>query len=187
MVQTTIATQRLNTPLEVPLYRNQFFLPSDSLRLAGFTNGEELFQIVEELASKVNQTEIAMKDKESECNSKIQVVRRHYEVEIDKLTGELNQKSTLIDELEENLDDNETDLQITIWDRNSIKGELKAAERKLQEEVDKNKLMVERFHKLLADEKGAKENLADQLNSANIELKNSRFKISPQQARLNTL
>ena len=115
---------RLNTPLEVPLYQYKSNGPGDSTKpnqnqsllsgsagrgklsdLGYYSIVSDIIQIVKELQSKVNKTEIEMEDKESEYNSNIQVVRRYYEVQIDKLTAELNQKSTLIDELRNDVDD----------------------------------------------------------------------------------
>ena len=76
---------RLSTPLELPFYKpseNQFSLSGSILgNREYYGKVDDIVQIVAQLQSKVNGSEIEMKNKESEYNSKIEVVRRQYIVE----------------------------------------------------------------------------------------------------------
>ena len=175
---------RLSTPLELPVYKpyQSQFLPSGSegkCKLSDWPGNygkiDDIVQIVAQLQSEVNGSEIEMKNKESEYDSKIQAVRTHFEVEIDRLTAELSQKSTLIDELKDDVDE---EIKFAELEKTELKRNHKSDLRRIQEIIDS---MVQGYQKLLADEKSAKENLADQLNSANIKLKSPRLKITPYQ------
>merc|ERR1719320_1400156 len=100
-------------------------------------------------------------------------VRKDFEDKIHRLTAELSQKSKLINELREKVDDEIkfAELEKTELKENHKSG-LRRIHRKVQEKID---FMVQGYQKLLEDERRAKEDLVVQLNSANIQLKGQNF------------
>ena len=165
--------RRLITQLEKPLYfssnKPAFLCGSDNkwkaANLGYHTNVKDLNHIVEELQDKTNENEIRM--------DALAEVRRDFEDKIRRLTAELNQKSTLINELRQEVDDEIkfAELEKAELKENHESG-LRRIHQKVQEKID---FMVQGYQKLLEDERRAKENLADQLNSANIQLKDQNI------------
>merc|ERR1719320_376950 len=96
-------------------------------------------------------------------------VRKDFEDKIHRLTAELSQKSKLINELREKVDDEIkfAELEKTELKENHESG-LRRIHQKVQEKID---FMVQGYQKLLEDERRAKEDLVVQLNSANTQLK----------------
>merc|ERR1719320_1047023 len=96
-------------------------------------------------------------------------VRKDFEDKIHRLTAELSQKSKLINELREKVDD---EIKFAELEKTELKEYHESGLRRIHQKVqEKINSMVQGYQKLLEDERRAKEDLVVQLNSANIQLK----------------
>ena len=126
------------------------------------THTEGLSRKIEELNFKLASHEQKKNQELSELQNQAETAIRNMKAEIDKL--------------KDDLDDKEDQLQISVWEEEKQLRNLARADKKLQEEMEENEVIVQEFQMLLTNERDAKKSLADDFAELQIEMNDLKRK-----------